>query len=117
MAQLANCPQCDHDLLVPEGVAAGAWARCPSCRAFFQLKDAKSRELSTLELVESAGDADLAKHDADKTQDLASLATWTANEKYNELSLADESDSAEAEYSLAGESKTGETEGLDFAYL
>ena len=38
MAQVANCPQCEHELLVPDGTVAGSWSRCPNCRAFFQLE-------------------------------------------------------------------------------
>ncbi len=54
MPQLAKCPQCEHDLLVPEDLATGAWARCPSCWSFFQMKDATTRPLPTLEVIEPA---------------------------------------------------------------
>lgn len=54
MAHLANCPQCDHELLVPDGVAAGSWVRCPGCQAFFQLNEARARELPTVEVITSA---------------------------------------------------------------
>ena len=100
MAQLANCPQCEHELLVPEGAAAGAWARCPSCRAFFQLKDATSRELATLEVIESAADAtDAGGNDrhAEKTvADFSSMPTWAGNaEEDRQLPLADGSEDAD----------------------
>jgi hypothetical protein len=54
MAHLANCPQCDHELLVPDGVAAGSLARCPGCQALFQIKDGRARELPTVEVITSA---------------------------------------------------------------
>lgn len=56
MAHLANCPQCDHELLVPDGVATGSWVRCPGCQAFFQLKEAQARELPTVEVITTATD-------------------------------------------------------------
>ena len=58
MAHLATCPQCDHEMLVPEGAADGAKARCPNCHASFQVNDAKSRELPTVELVGSSDHSD-----------------------------------------------------------
>lgn len=58
MAHLATCPQCDHEMLMPEGAAEGARARCPNCQASFQVSAAKSRELPTVELVESSGPVD-----------------------------------------------------------
>lgn len=53
MAQVACCPQCSHDLLVPEESDHQSWAKCPECRAFFQLDQAVVRELPALLLVES----------------------------------------------------------------
>ena len=48
MAQVASCPQCNHDLLVPDGTDHESWARCPECRAFFQVNQAAMRELPAL---------------------------------------------------------------------
>ncbi|HVT30998.1 MAG TPA: hypothetical protein VHE81_23535 [Lacipirellulaceae bacterium] len=53
MPRVASCPQCEHELLVPEGANADAWATCPECNAFFELKSAQSRELPALLLVDS----------------------------------------------------------------
>jgi hypothetical protein len=59
MARVASCPQCDHELLVPSDAGGEAWAKCPECRAFFQVSQAKVRELPSAMLVES-GDDELA---------------------------------------------------------
>jgi hypothetical protein len=59
MARVASCPQCDHELLVPSDAGGEAWAKCPECRAFFQVSQAKARELPSAMLVES-GAEDLA---------------------------------------------------------
>jgi hypothetical protein len=40
-------------LFVPDGAGNDAWAKCPECRQFFELKNATSRELSAVELVDS----------------------------------------------------------------
>ncbi|HEX5471145.1 MAG TPA: hypothetical protein VFW73_04630 [Lacipirellulaceae bacterium] len=53
MPRVASCPQCEHELLVPEGANADAWATCPECKAFFELKGAVSRELPALLLDDS----------------------------------------------------------------
>jgi hypothetical protein len=53
MAQLASCPQCEHELLVPNESDGEAWAKCPKCRAFFQVKQAALREVPEILLVES----------------------------------------------------------------
>lgn len=52
MARLANCPHCNHELFVPDGADQNALAKCPACRAFFELKDVASRELSAVVLME-----------------------------------------------------------------
>lgn len=52
MAAVANCPQCEHELLIPEDATETAWAKCPSCRAFFQLRDAVRREIPSLVLLD-----------------------------------------------------------------
>jgi hypothetical protein len=53
MAHVASCPQCNHDLFVPDDADDESWAKCPECRAFFQLNRAAVRELPALLLVES----------------------------------------------------------------
>jgi hypothetical protein len=53
MARVASCPQCEHDLLVPDGTADDAWVKCPECRAFFELQGVKTRELPTVELADA----------------------------------------------------------------
>ncbi len=57
MPRVASCPQCEHELLVPEGANADAWATCPECKAFFELKGVKARELPALLLVDSESTA------------------------------------------------------------
>ncbi len=104
-------------MLVPAGAAAGAWARCSNCRAFFQLKDANARELVEVELVESAGVEDHREPRAAKTQDSASLDTWVGIEKDSKLSSADKDESVELEHAAGHESETSEAESLDFADL
>ncbi len=80
MARVASCPQCEHELLVPEGADANAWATCPECRAFFELKDAKSRELPALLLVDTKVEISDSQSAA-TVADLASVATWTSDAK------------------------------------
>jgi hypothetical protein len=53
MARVAKCPQCENDLLVPDEAAASGLAKCPSCKSFFDLDHAESRELPQVVLVES----------------------------------------------------------------
>lgn len=57
MAAVANCPQCDHELLIPDGTDSMSWAKCPTCRAFFQLRDAASREVPQLVILERESSA------------------------------------------------------------
>lgn len=59
MTQVANCPQCNQHLVVPDESNPEAWARCPECREFFQLKDAAARELPAAVVVDfDPGNAD-----------------------------------------------------------
>src|SRR5688572_8952352 len=53
MARVASCPQCNHELLVPSEANDGSWAKCPECRAYFQVKQATSREVLAALLVEA----------------------------------------------------------------
>ncbi len=77
MPQLAKCPQCQNDLLAPEDVVDGAWVRCPSCWSFFQMKDAVTRALPALEVIEASAPASDAKknHAAQTVEDITSKAT------------------------------------------
>jgi hypothetical protein len=53
MARVAKCPQCENDLLVPDDAASSGLAKCPSCKSFFDLEHAESRELPQVVVVES----------------------------------------------------------------
>jgi hypothetical protein len=44
MARVAACPQCSHEILILDDDQE-AWAKCPECRAFFQIRDASGREI------------------------------------------------------------------------
>jgi len=121
MAKVANCPQCEHELLVPEDAAASAWSRCPSCRAFFKLTDATTREVSTIEIVDehSAPDPqteELAREEAAQTiADISSQATWSG-EANDDLDL-DLSDFAKEfdKASAGGDVGSDDAESLDIA--
>ncbi len=52
MASVALCPRCSHDLLVPNDTDPDAWAQCSACNVLFQVKDAITRDLAELRLVE-----------------------------------------------------------------
>jgi hypothetical protein len=52
MASVALCPRCSHDLLVPHDTDPDAWAQCSECNVLFQVRDAITRELGELRLVE-----------------------------------------------------------------
>ena len=54
MARVASCPQCEHDLLVPDDAAPSALVKCPQCRAFFELQHAAARELPPALIVDSS---------------------------------------------------------------
>jgi hypothetical protein len=45
MARVAVCPQCSHEILILDDGNRDAWAKCPECRAFFQLREAATREI------------------------------------------------------------------------
>ncbi len=76
MAQVASCPQCHQELLVPEGASGEAWAKCPECLTFFQVQQTSSRELPALVLLDSAPQASETKS-APTVADLSSAVTWT----------------------------------------
>ena len=82
MPQLAKCPQCEHDLLVTEDLLDGAWVRCPSCWSFFQMKDAVTRPLATLEVIEPAArHVEDESHAVQTVDDIASMATWSGDKE------------------------------------
>src|ERR1700754_768200 len=77
MAQLAQCPQCDHELFVPGDVTGETRLRCPSCRALFQLKEAHVREIATVDMSESTADEpDAEIYTKQTVDDLSTMATW-----------------------------------------
>lgn len=127
MAQVANCPQCEHELLVPEGTVAGAWSRCPSCRAFFKLADAKLREVSAIEIVdaltEPEREVDESEHyEATQTvADISSMATWSGDaegdldlelsnfaKEFGQADLADADESDEVESIMSNDLEVDE---------
>lgn len=131
MAQVANCPQCEHELLVPEGTVAGAWSRCPSCRAFFKLADAKLREVSAIEIVDALTEPEREvdeheHHEATQTvDDISSRATWSGDaegdldlelsafaKEFGRADLADTDDSDEIE-SIMNDDLEGDELNID----
>jgi hypothetical protein len=77
MAQLANCPHCEHELLIPDEVSGDSRLRCPSCRASFQLSEASSREIKSVDVTddvtEEPGEDVFTRQ---TVADLPSMATW-----------------------------------------
>lgn len=78
MARVASCPQCEHDLIVPDDADPSALIKCPQCRGFFELQHAPSRELPAALIVEShapsaSGSTDLSK--LPTVDDFSTLAT------------------------------------------
>ncbi len=51
MTAVANCPRCEHELLIPARTDIAAWAKCPTCQAFFQVRDALRRDVPEILLV------------------------------------------------------------------
>jgi hypothetical protein len=51
MARVATCPQCSHEILILDDDPE-AWAKCPECRAFFQIKQASGREIQAATRVD-----------------------------------------------------------------
>ena len=67
MARVASCPQCEHDLLVPDDIEPSALVKCPQCRAFFELQHAESRELPSALIVQSHTEPRAANTEPNKT--------------------------------------------------
>src|ERR1700704_1469794 len=98
MARVASCPQCEHDLFVPDDAEPSALVKCPQCRAFFELQHAESRELPAALVVESHPDPNAPENKKSKTPtvaDFSSLATLKAEmEPISEEELRGETDMA-----------------------
>ncbi len=54
MARVASCPQCDHELEIPSEAQGDAWAKCPSCSAYFQIQQATTRSVPSAVLVDES---------------------------------------------------------------
>src|SRR6478735_2848159 len=82
MARVASCPQCEHDLLVPDDAAPSALVKCPQCRGFFELQHAESRELPAALVVDSHPAPSTESPQLSKSptvDDFSSLATLSAD--------------------------------------
>lgn len=123
MASVAKCPQCEHDLLIPDGADLAAWAKCPACSAFFQLEEVTLRNVARPILVDSdfapvkshdedEMDADSASH-ADEHE--LSESEWQPQNSSFSKTLADFNPSAKNELAAStnepiGEVAQGDTE-------
>ena len=99
MARVASCPQCEHDLLVPDDAVPSALVKCPQCRAFFELQHAESRELPSAFVVKSHPEPSALESKRSKSPtiaDFSSLATLKAElEPISEEELRHETDIAD----------------------
>ena len=69
MARVASCPQCNLELLLADGMEMNFWAKCPECRRFFQVKDASTREIPHVLLIDDeAHSAAEESHATDETE-------------------------------------------------
>ncbi len=104
MARVANCPQCEHDLLVPDNAEPSALVKCPQCKAFFELQHAESRDLPAALIVQSHTEPSGASLEVSKSptvDNFSSVATLKGDvEPISEEELKVE---------------TGEADVLDFA--
>jgi hypothetical protein len=89
MAHLANCPQCDCELLVLEDADPSSLAKCPKCRAFFELHQAKSREIPVLTVVDPRPAA--VDPSAATISEISSKSTWAVEPTESDQHLAAES--------------------------
>jgi hypothetical protein len=77
MARVASCPNCNHELLVPDHADLAASATCPECSAHFQLKDVSAREIPALVLADTEPlpkSADVPQASAPTTDEFSSPA-------------------------------------------
>lgn len=53
MAQLARCPECKSDVVLPDVQAPGSWGQCPECNEVFALAQAIARPLPEVQVVQA----------------------------------------------------------------
>jgi hypothetical protein len=87
MAQLAICPQCERELLIPEAMDAAEWVKCPHCREFLEVGKAPVRELPVAMPVEEALPDSLTPSTLD---DISNLDTWKAPQREPEAATDEE---------------------------
>jgi hypothetical protein len=78
MARVASCPQCEHELLVPDDAEPSALVKCPECRAFFELQHAASRELPAALIVQSHSAPSVPSIELSEPSELPSLDDFPA---------------------------------------
>src|SRR5688572_28639166 len=92
MARVAICPQCSHEILILDDGNQDAWAKCPECRAFFQIGQAAAREIQpAIPIEEQSADRSGETVVVDDTM----LDTFTEKP---ELTLSGASDATVKEY-------------------
>src|SRR3954447_21221174 len=96
MARVASCPQCEHELLVPDDAEPSALVKCPQCRAFFELQHAESRELPAALVVESRPESKTANTESSKSP-TGNESTFLAPSNINLRPLSDEETDSDAE--------------------
>jgi hypothetical protein len=87
MAQLAICPQCERELLIPEAMGAAEWVKCPHCREFLEVGKAPLRELPVAMPVEEGSRDSLTPSTLD---DISNLDTWKAPQRTPEVATDEE---------------------------
>ncbi|MGI9457411.1 MAG: hypothetical protein ACR2NU_12680, partial [Aeoliella sp.] len=53
MAQLASCPHCEDEFILPETNAPGSWGKCPACGELFALAEVIVRPLAEVAIVDA----------------------------------------------------------------
>jgi hypothetical protein len=91
-------------LLVPDETDREAWAKCPECRSFFQLKQAAAREVPAVLLVEPDAEA-IDDRSATTLAGISAASTLSDPDDLLQLSDSEELESA----TLMEEPKAGET--------
>jgi len=56
MAQLAHCPECKSEVVLPEDPTPGSWGQCPACNEQFALAEAIARPLPEVKVVQPPTD-------------------------------------------------------------
>lgn len=67
MAQLAHCPECKSEIVLPEAPAPGSWGQCPACNEQFALAEAIARPLPEVKVVEPPTDFPSASKEMDSS--------------------------------------------------